>query len=59
MMNLKGFGRKQSRPNRGNIPTFVWEGLRKTAKMLNFSYMNIPCTLLLFLWLEAAKNVAE
>jgi hypothetical protein len=27
--------------------------------MLNFVYMNIPCTLLLFLCLEAAKNVAE
>jgi hypothetical protein len=27
--------------------------------LLNFSYMNIPCTLLLFLCLEAAKNVAE
>jgi hypothetical protein len=27
--------------------------------VLNFLYMNIPCTLLLFLCLEAAKNVAE
>jgi hypothetical protein len=27
--------------------------------VLNFSYMNIPCPLLLFLWLESAKNVAE
>jgi hypothetical protein len=33
---------------------------RKTRRVvLNFSYMNIPCTLLLFLCLEAAKNVAE
>jgi hypothetical protein len=38
----------------------LWHMLSSSSVLLlNFSYMYIPCTLLLFLCLEAAKNVAE
>jgi hypothetical protein len=35
IMKWKGFGRKQTWANRGNIPPLYLEGLRKTMKMLS------------------------